>query len=289
MFGVGAAKAGTSWLHHYLSRHPECHFRAIKELQYFNSFQRGPKALASQQARIEGMRDRVRSRLGDESLSSVQIARRAQNLVDIEQFLDLLNSGEEDRDGYLDYLHDGVSNARLVGDITPAYSLLDRDRLGSVARIGADVRFVYLLRDPIQRLWSHVRMIARRRMKTETEFERRAKNVFRRTLQGEEDHILERSDYKGALERLSAAIDPGKLCVETYENLFNGTALRRICDFLGLTFRDPDRRTFVNQGWSLDMMAEQRGQAAALLENQYEAVRSYLGFLPKGWGMEGAR
>ena len=39
MFGVGAAKSGTSWLHRYLDEHPECHFRAIKELQVQRLFQ----------------------------------------------------------------------------------------------------------------------------------------------------------------------------------------------------------------------------------------------------------
>ena len=36
-FCVGAAKAGTSWLYSQLAAHPECHFRAIKELHYFDA------------------------------------------------------------------------------------------------------------------------------------------------------------------------------------------------------------------------------------------------------------
>ena len=38
---VGAAKAGTSWLHQQLAGHPECHFRAIKELHYFSAIEKG--------------------------------------------------------------------------------------------------------------------------------------------------------------------------------------------------------------------------------------------------------
>ena len=40
-FGVGAAKAGTTWLHRQLSEHPECHFRTIKELHYFSAIEKG--------------------------------------------------------------------------------------------------------------------------------------------------------------------------------------------------------------------------------------------------------
>ena len=34
---IGAAKAGTDWLHRQLSMHPECHLRSIKELHYFDA------------------------------------------------------------------------------------------------------------------------------------------------------------------------------------------------------------------------------------------------------------
>jgi len=40
-FCVGAAKAGTSWLHRQVSDHPECHFRAINELHYFDAIEAG--------------------------------------------------------------------------------------------------------------------------------------------------------------------------------------------------------------------------------------------------------
>ena len=33
---VGATKAGTSFLYEHLAAHPQCHFRTIKELHYFD-------------------------------------------------------------------------------------------------------------------------------------------------------------------------------------------------------------------------------------------------------------
>ena len=41
MFGVGATKAGTSWLYRYLADHPECHLRSIKELHFFDALDTG--------------------------------------------------------------------------------------------------------------------------------------------------------------------------------------------------------------------------------------------------------
>lgn len=40
LFGIGAPKAGTSWLHRYLSGHPDCHFPAQKESHYFDRLAR---------------------------------------------------------------------------------------------------------------------------------------------------------------------------------------------------------------------------------------------------------
>ena len=57
MICVGSAKSGTSWLHRYLSDHPDCHFRAIKELHYFGGFE--GDALARNRARIVENRDRI--------------------------------------------------------------------------------------------------------------------------------------------------------------------------------------------------------------------------------------
>ena len=39
MFCIGATKAGTSWLHRYISNHPESHMRGIKELHYFDALE----------------------------------------------------------------------------------------------------------------------------------------------------------------------------------------------------------------------------------------------------------
>ena len=55
---VGAAKAGTSWLHTQLQAHPECHFRSIKELHYFDALDGKGLALErekhlAEQARVE--------------------------------------------------------------------------------------------------------------------------------------------------------------------------------------------------------------------------------------------
>ena len=47
---------------------------------------------------------------------------------------------------------------RLAGEITPAYSILPPDRIRQVHTLMPDARLILLLRDPIERAWSHALM-----------------------------------------------------------------------------------------------------------------------------------
>ena len=46
------------------------------------------------------------------------------------------------------------AGGRCKGDITPAYSILPRDRISFIRRIMPDVRLVFIMRDPVERSWS---------------------------------------------------------------------------------------------------------------------------------------
>ena len=280
MIGVGAAKCGTSWLYRYLADHPECHFKSLKELHYFNGFD--INGLDWNLARVRGIQGRLqRDAAGD--ISDVQLANKLVQLAQVEHYLEVLETGHEDTQAYLAYLTEGGEGAKLVGEITPAYSLLGADRLRRMAAMAGDVRFVYLMRDPVERLWSHVRMTAQHRCKKPQEFRDRAANVLRRVFAGDEDHIAKRSDYEGTLKKLAAAVDPSRLCVAIYEDLFAGDALQRICRFLGISFVRPDPGSVIHASRALEMDEDQRKASALWLAPQYDAVARTLGKLPEAW------
>ncbi|MDC0147613.1 sulfotransferase [Alphaproteobacteria bacterium] len=43
---IGAQKAGTTWLNHYLSKHPEVFIGPVKEINYFSDLQKLPIAVS---------------------------------------------------------------------------------------------------------------------------------------------------------------------------------------------------------------------------------------------------
>ncbi|MEO0943851.1 MAG: sulfotransferase [Pseudomonadota bacterium] len=280
-FCVGAAKAGTSWLHKQLSAHPECHFRAIKELHYFDALEKNKLA-----DELIKHRDQQKAMLDQIAYTAKPVGQaKSMRLADRAAWIDVLETGG-DVQAYLDYLHADAADARLVGDITPAYALLPEARLREMARLKDDVRFLYLMRDPLDRLWSHVRMIAARRDTHGRVTERRCARILRRTLNGEETQIVARSDYAGALARLSAAVLPAKLRIEVFEEMVAGDGFGRICDFLGISRAAPDPVP-VHEGQTLEMSREQRLAALQWLAPQYEATHQALGRMPESWAMEG--
>lgn len=273
---VGAAKAGTSWLHRQLSAHPECHFRTIKELHYFDAVENGK--LAGELAKHRDQQKALLQRFTASGTAPGQA--QALRLADRAAWMDVLEQGA-DTGAYLDYLQD-AAEARVVGEMTPAYALLPQARLAAMAEMAPDVRFLYLLRDPVERLWSHVRMIAARRDPKGHLHERRCARILKRVFSGEESQIVARADYAGALARLGAAVAPARLLVEVFEDVVHGDGLARICDFLGIARLAPDPVP-VHEGQTMAMTQEQRRAARDWLAPQYDAAQSALGRMPEGW------
>ncbi len=277
-FCVGAAKAGTSWLHRQLADHPECHFRAIKELHYFDALEHGriDRQIDHHQAQQVALKDRLAVR------GAAPSAAQLQRLADRAEWLEVLRRGEDEA-AYLDYVQRGATAGQVVGEMTPAYALLPSERLERMARMTGDVRMLYVLRDPVERLWSHVRMIAARRDDAGEVTARRCANILKRVFRGEEDQIVMRSDYAGALARLA---EVPKLLVEVFEDMVAGPGFARICDFLGIS-RVEGTLAPVHVGQVLDMTPGQRQAAAAYLAPQYDAAERALGGLPDAWSRKG--
>ena len=271
LFCVGATKASTTWLYRFLSGHPDCHLRSIKELHYFDRLDAGKTkpAIASLQESL----DRIRS----ETRKSATLGTSAK-IKDIEAWRGVLQS--PNYDAYVSYLIDGIGVRRLVADITPSYALLSADRFREMAAILPDVRFVYLIRDPVARLWSHIRMSAFRR---NGDLETEAGDVFEAALDGKQPDILARGDYCAAISQLDASVDPSRLLVMFQEVLLTVSGVKHLCSFLGIADHSADFANRVHFGPNLAMTSDQLLRARAALRPQYEYASARFGKLPEAW------
>lgn len=277
LFCVGAAKAGTSWLYRYLFTHPECYLRAIKELHYFDTIERRALRAHHQRESARLLRAEARRAEGDDSHATRRLIR------DLTDWVAVLARGHRHLPSYRGYLTQGLGDRRLVADVTPGYALLSVQTLQDMARMAADVRFLYLLRDPVARMWSQARMIGAREARDDGEFAARSLAAMDRMLSGVEQGQPDREDYRGTITRLKAAVAPDRLLILLQDEMHSIPGLARLCRFLGIAPHPADAKTRENEGLPLPLPEDLHHRARRALRPQYDFVATLFPALPDSW------
>jgi hypothetical protein len=283
LFGVGATKAGTSWLNQYLRDHPECHVdRDVEEAHFFDTLDGIYGSL-----QIDHL-SRMLTRLQQEMKAATPEA--AVNLLDRYESLTALQKAvlQKDTGRYLDWLHAGAGSARVVADITPAYGLLDARRYLSMSWLAEQVRFVFLLRDPAERLWSQAKIAAREQVRAPAEIRDKARHLFNAALSPDTTqvpYLRKRSDYQRMIANLSVLPRHALLTLFS-EELFTEPGVRRLCAFLGIGFQPGAYERRINAGPEDTLADEDRYHARRVLAAQYDAAKAWMGWLPDSWTQE---
>jgi hypothetical protein len=258
LLGVGAMKAGTTWLHDYLAASPQCQPGHRKEYHVFDSLdfrsERGaePWLLHRVVEKAHGSLDDV----GVGRPTDPTYLHQAAMIADEQLYFD-----------YFTALFSRSPETRLTLDITPGYALLSVERLASIRaefeRRGVRPVSAFLLRDPVERIWSQVRMQKRRRPANnpgpaeELVAERYA-----------EPSYAERTRYEATVGHLDEAF--GELAhFAFYEELFDPASaapeIARLSTFVGIDYRAPD----------LDARFNVSPRSAALPEETVRAVAEH--------------
>lgn len=275
IYCVGAAKAGTSWLYEVLFKHPDCHFTALKELHYWNSLDLGRgnyyRTLLIQ--RLAEVKERHAAEPEGTALHSYQIGA----IADIERWLATFDGKTPNHGGYLDFLGRGRAGARIIGDFTPAYAGLTRKGMKRMVGVFEKVKVIYLLREPVDRLWSHIRMDAGR---GNAEL---AREKFDEFLKGGEQNVAMRSNYRQTINRLKDVVPEGCLHIEFYERLFTPEAIARLLAFLGIAPIEVPFGERYNASGHVSLDDDRRAAAQAVLAPQYNFIERFMGELPAEW------
>jgi len=218
ILGVGAQKAGTTWLHDYLVSRDNVDMGFIKEYHVFDT-----KTLEE----CAGFRRKL----------DWHVTKRAE--FDYERWrenpftrrLEFIEYPETYFDYFAEVLsQDGIS---YTGDITPSYSGLRRETFAYIkeefAKRDIEVRPIFLMRDPVQRLRSSMKMRFR---KMDKRAKARQEIAAMRKRCGEKGDRI-RSNYRGTVENLDAVFGH-KVYYGFYESLFCNESVFAICDFLDL-------------------------------------------------------
>ena len=200
-FVLGAARCGTTSLHYWLGQHPDIAMSAIKEPNHF-VFRPGPHG----------------------PTPCIADDRR------------LLAKSVPDRTAYERLFPTG--GVRQVGDASPLY-LYTRETPELISAAVPDARLITVVREPIERAWSHFVYV-------NDDLGDEAPDAFARAVRTElplgyepyrtGTHFVRLSRYAEQLQRYLAVFPRERLLVLPYDVLVRqpSVALRQVCDLLGV-------------------------------------------------------
>jgi hypothetical protein len=148
---IGVEKGGTTWLHYNLSYSPEIWIPLVKELHYFNERYLPSKDKWEQ---IE------RQRQVFEALEFLpNLSLRSEVKDRHSKCLSVISESTLTDDWYGKIFSYGGSG-QLVGEACAHYCLLPRQVISSIISRNTCMKIILMLRDPIDRIWSSLRMAA---------------------------------------------------------------------------------------------------------------------------------
>ena len=127
VIGIGAQKAGSSWLYDYLRSHPQIYLRSTKELHYFNRIGKHDIAkfreilIKDRAALLQKRQEIVAS--GASPAQARQLTVQAANKSELISRMGWpRNLFAKPHGAYVSYLKSGLWGRKVIGEITPANS-----------------------------------------------------------------------------------------------------------------------------------------------------------------------
>ncbi|PWK61062.1 sulfotransferase [Roseicyclus mahoneyensis] len=279
---IGAQKAGTTWLSKYLGQHPEVFVPHHKEMDYFFSLQAGNKR--------QQIRRRLQILLKDCVTQGSNGALREDFPLDRIAELSNLIAVLGGKADYLSLFHARAPGVKAFGDLSPSYSLLAREAYTDMAGRHPDTRFIFLMRDPVMRFWSSVRMWYA--SNAETRATKSIQELFYDRLRVPTDHLVLFSRYGRVINELESVVPRERIHYDFYEHIFSPhgqSHLDKLTDFLGVSRREGalDRKvweTDTTHASQSDLTQTMRDDAREVFDQVYKVVRARFGdAAPASW------
>ncbi|MEL0633150.1 sulfotransferase domain-containing protein [Pseudoalteromonas carrageenovora] len=273
---VGAMKAGTTWLYEQLKDHPEIHFTPEKEIHYF--------------ANKVGIENQLNHRNRILKLKEVMQKNANANAKFISQNLDEIS-------WYADYAHDtDISNEwykslfkfnpskKFCADFSNLYCQMDTNGWDNVRKIAKNVKVIYTLRDPLERLWSHYKFHMKWVNREDEALDAGFEN-FKELL--DKHFFWVNAEYAKNFELLKQSLNDDELMVLYFEDFRERPVemLNEVQRFLGIKEIEPEQSQLnkkVNKTKSFKMPFEWKQYALSKLQSEI-AKQKKLGLGTNNW------
>ncbi|MEM6878698.1 MAG: sulfotransferase domain-containing protein [Bacteroidota bacterium] len=277
--GIGAQKAGTTWLFDALNRLPEFSLPPIKELHYFD---RSPSYISSNNLHESSPWKRIKEKgYLSKALRHIFYLFRQGKTRDA-KFLARWYFGFYDDNWYLS-LFDKLKGLR--GEISPSYSILNREDIVKIHQLIPHVKLVFIVRNPIDRAWSHYRFAKGKRLKygaVEDSIEEIKKFM---DWEGQES----RSDYKRTIENYASVFPKGQVLLGFHDAMIErpeellGDILGFIAEGVELQPYQLDVGKVIHKSLSMQIPKEIRDYLKVKYRAQIEFLAEKYGGYFYGW------
>jgi hypothetical protein len=282
---IGAQKAATTWVHGQLTAHPDVWAAPKKEVNYWSTI-RSPYAMKYRHiARANRRRLQGPYRLTQRLRAFDADYRKA--CAEAVVYDRLLHASGLDHAAYLAYIGATRTDAAVVCDASTHSALLDSRTFAEIAGMTDDVRFLFIMRDPLARLLSGVNYGARHYAAGGEARIRVAERMFQGALDHGHDVHIRFSRYDETIANLEAAVPRERILYLFHETLHEDGSREALRDFLGLSGDIPwELGTRMNEQRQAKFTpdAAQRTRALACLSGTYAALRARFGAsIPEAW------
>lgn len=232
ILGLGGQKCGSSWIQAYLNRQDGADFGRLGEYQIWET------DLGSVFARYRvpepSALEKLRAGLKALVKAPEPVAHLRWRL-------------QKDRTLYFDYFNALLEqpDVRMTGDITPSYAalpaaLLRKIKSGMEAN-GIKVKVIFSMRDPVDRIRSHLRMeMAKGRLPVSEENEAPLRQFYPTA------EAAARTRYDLTLEAIEAVFEPNDVHLCLFETLFTPDGTRALARFAGVPVEEQAGKSKVN-------------------------------------------
>ncbi len=260
---IGAQKAGTSWLYSVLNERPDVWVPPLKELHFFDHH--------FAQERYPWTTWHVKSGARRAIAKHVEQHDR----IDLNYVSYLTDIGLRRKFSTIWYerIFNRARDGQLKFEATPEYSCITEQGVKYVTRFLPECKFIYMVRDPVERAASQMKMNIRRSGKTPLNRQDWVELL-------ERPEIEERARYSEYVPRWASHFGPERLAFFPFQRIPSEPEflLRDIEEFVGLTpFEYKTANRAVHQGLDIGFPAE----IVDLLEEKFkyetEFVRDYFG------------
>lgn len=257
--GLGAMKAGTSWVSDYLRDDPNVLHSPIKEMNFFNQLDPNPLSTFGERFR----QSRMRAILLEKDWDYPPNQKSYETLKALAELGALKTQAD-----YCSYFARRIADQTHFGEVCPQYSLIPPQTYRRIEDMGFDTRLMFFMRDPTDRLASNIQHNLR---KNSFDIDEAIAGI------DPKQNWYKRSNYKTTLENFRKAGTSMRLESYVYEDLFSEGTVRRLCNFLEVNYRTPNFNKQVNVARGPKISTDQKARIRVKLDPLYRDLADYFG------------